>query len=118
MLDLDKIEANLFHQKIQANSETAAGGVEAFATLVSTAQANLYASEYQRSVRLLGEAAFNESSLVLHLEMICLARGGCCMYKDMNALRGGTSVLSKFWKDNKHFPPPVILINKDNDATI
>ncbi|KAF8594395.1 hypothetical protein BDV93DRAFT_421418, partial [Ceratobasidium sp. AG-I] len=116
--NLSETEAQSFHKTVYANSETTAGGSEVFASLNTITQDNLRAIERQKGVRVLGEAAFNQSSLVLQHDMTCVVRSGCCMHKDMNALKGGTSAMSTFWKENKALPQPVTLFNKDNDATI
>ncbi|KAF8601793.1 hypothetical protein BDV93DRAFT_414312, partial [Ceratobasidium sp. AG-I] len=115
---LSGIEAQNFHKAVQLNSETAAGGSETFASLDPIIQNDLHATEYHKGVWQLGEAAFNQSSPVLQHDMTCVVRTGCCMHKDMNAAKGGTSAMSMFWKENKALPQPVTLFNKDNDATV
>ncbi len=43
--------------------------------------------------------------------------GGCCMDKDLNAVKGGDKAMSEFWK-NSDLTPPVLLANKDNAAVL
>ncbi|KAJ3756107.1 hypothetical protein EV360DRAFT_72281 [Lentinula raphanica] len=40
---------------------------------------------------------------------------GCCMHKDLNAHKGATARMAEYWEENNKVPP-MILMNKDNDA--
>lgn len=42
---------------------------------------------------------------------------GCCMHKELNAVKGGTVAIGMWWKDND-IEGPKILFNKDNEATL
>lgn len=46
-----------------------------------------------------------------------LAWAGCCMHKEMNALKGGCAVMGEVYVE-KGFTPPVFLMNKDNEAAL
>lgn len=41
--------------------------------------------------------------------------GGCCMHKELNAMKGGNTRMSQFWARND-LQGPVLLMNRDNAA--
>jgi hypothetical protein len=42
---------------------------------------------------------------------------GCSMHKELNSVKGGNTAMMNWWAKNS-ITPPVLLANKDNDATI
>lgn len=118
LLSLDDSEAQKLDQSIQTSAETTAGSANIFASLAAAAQDDLRAAEYQKHVCQLGNKIFKQNTLDIQLDMSLLVRGGCCAHKDMNAAKGGTLAMSRFWTQNMHLPQPATLFNKDNDATV
>ncbi|KAG8790923.1 hypothetical protein FRC12_010657 [Ceratobasidium sp. 428] len=116
--DLGDTEAEQVYQEVQHNSEVAAGGADILAGLSLDDQETYRAAEYQKLITQLGSAELDRSSSHAVFDYSQVIRGVCCAHKDMNAVKGGASGMLAFWKENKMITPPVILFNKDNDATV
>jgi hypothetical protein len=66
----------------------------------------------------LGEHAFSNLAPEEQEDIGFFVCFGCCMHKDMNAVKGGVSGMQNYWKKSGNVPKPVILPNKDNDAVL
>ncbi|KAJ7631526.1 hypothetical protein B0H17DRAFT_1217810 [Mycena rosella] len=44
--------------------------------------------------------------------------GGCCMYKELNAAKGGSEGMKAWWKAHPDIQGPTLLANRDNAATL
>jgi len=42
---------------------------------------------------------------------------GCCMHKELNAVKGGNAAMTAWWQDN-NIDGPIILMNRDNTAAV
>ncbi|KLO04071.1 hypothetical protein SCHPADRAFT_841053, partial [Schizopora paradoxa] len=74
-------------------------------------------SDVQREVALeIGEELYDELPQEEKAIYELFFRGGCCMHKDLNAVKGGTKGLEAFWALVNIFP--ILLANKDNAAVL
>ncbi|KAI0323924.1 hypothetical protein GY45DRAFT_1213602, partial [Cubamyces sp. BRFM 1775] len=92
-----------------------AGGADAWAALTPEEidTANL---EIRRSIiRRLGEDAYGALPEQERQLADLLVHAGCCMHKELNAVKGGNARMMKFWS-LAGLQPPVLLMNRDNDA--
>lgn len=65
----------------------------------------------------LGEAAFDALPLDKQRRLRLFVIGGCCGHKDGNASEGEYKAMHDIWP-TLDAPPPILLANKDNAATI
>ena len=63
----------------------------------------------------LGDMAFNALSDKEKWEVNFLVWTGCCMHKEMNAVKGGSAMMQAYW-ESVGVVPPKLLKNKDNPA--
>jgi hypothetical protein len=68
-------------------------------------------------IKALGKLVFDGLPKTEQDQLTLFIRTGCCMHKDLNAVKGGDKAMQKMWKTlNK--TPPIILANKDNAAVL
>ncbi|RPD55279.1 hypothetical protein L226DRAFT_470707 [Lentinus tigrinus ALCF2SS1-7] len=92
----------------------AAGGNEVWATLNATALDAQSAAIMRSSIMRVGEDAYQALSDEEKADADLFVRGGCCMHKDLNAVKGVHAGLQAFWARTGH--APILLMNRDNDA--
>ena len=92
----------------------AAGGDEVWATLDASALNVQSAAIMRAAIMWVGEDAYQALSDEEKAEADLFVRGGCCMHKDLNAVKGVHAQLQAFW--SKTGVAPVLLMNRDNDA--
>ena len=92
------------------------GGLDAWEALseaekeakLSKASIQLYEDLAEDSMKGLSESEMQKASLFVWV--------GCCMHKDLNAVKGGNSAMQEAWKSKNRAPVP--LANRDNAAVI
>ncbi|EGO30878.1 hypothetical protein SERLADRAFT_412419 [Serpula lacrymans var. lacrymans S7.9] len=94
-----------------------AGGLECWNSLLPSERTKLELTMKSSMVRTLGQDAYLGLSETEKHEAEFLIRAGCCMHKELNAVKGGNDVMMAKW-DRLGVEGPVLLANKDNDATL
>ncbi|KAJ7753967.1 hypothetical protein DFH07DRAFT_773983 [Mycena maculata] len=95
--------------------EKAAGGLAAWDALPADEQSRINGTLHANLCQQIGQREFNQLSEEEKADVSFFVGGGCCMHKDLNAHRGGVERMAASWL--KHgFEPPILLMNKDNDA--
>ena len=79
--------------------------------LPSEQQAALMHDAWLTLTTQIGEAKFQKLSIDEQLEVNFLAWAGCCMHKELNAVKGGTSQMAAAWEE-LGLKPPIPLLNK------
>ncbi|KAJ3765715.1 hypothetical protein FB446DRAFT_794779 [Lentinula raphanica] len=92
-----------------------AGGPTAWDALPNEEKARQNESTYHSVLRHYGEQDFQSLSSEQQAEADFFIWCGCCMHKDLNAHKGATARMAEYWEENNKVPP-MILMNKDNDA--
>ncbi|KAJ3786109.1 hypothetical protein GGU10DRAFT_290878, partial [Lentinula aff. detonsa] len=69
-------------------------------------------------IRDIGKTEYDKLSPEEQADMELFLWAGCCMHKEMNAFKGRCIGLDQFWKDHPELPPPALLPNCDNAATL
>jgi hypothetical protein len=64
----------------------------------------------------LGTESFDKLPADIQQEHNLFFFGGCSIHK-LNAVKGGNTAMMAFWDSKAHSDQPVMLANKDNDAT-
>lgn len=99
----------------------AAGGLPAFNALPTGEQIILNKAAFTAVCFRIGEAAFAKLSEDEQISSDLFIWAGCCMHKELNAVKGGDTAMRQFWISEesvaKDVTPPMKLMNKDNDAT-
>lgn len=86
--------------------------------LLSDGEQHLHNSNLVKEVALqLGKTMYGELSDHEKHAFELFFRGGCCMHKDLNAVKGGDKEMCGIWKSLK-VHGPVLLANKDNMAVL
>lgn len=91
-----------------------AGGNHAWAILDAQALNAQSAAIMHAAVMRVGEAEYQALSDEAKVEADLFVRGGCCMHKDLNAVKGVNTRLQAFWSRTGH--TPILLMNRDNDT--
>ncbi|EIW58834.1 uncharacterized protein TRAVEDRAFT_101714, partial [Trametes versicolor FP-101664 SS1] len=66
-------------------------------------------------IKRLGEAAYNNLPEADKQVADLFVHAGCCMHKELNAVKGGNTRLMGYWA-KAGVQPPILLMNRDNDA--
>ncbi|KAL7282534.1 hypothetical protein ACG7TL_004005 [Trametes sanguinea] len=92
-----------------------AGGADAWSQLEpdQLEVKNLHIRE--RIIGRLGEAAYEDLPETDKELADLFVHAGCCMHKELNAVKGGNTRLMAFWANNG-VQAPILLMNRDNDA--
>ncbi|KAF7970056.1 hypothetical protein HWV62_25298 [Athelia sp. TMB] len=72
----------------------------------------------QEMLQTLGKAAHADLPDDVRRAMDFFVRAGCCMHKDLNAVKGGAKAMARAWFEIPGATPPVLLANKANDITL
>ncbi|KAJ8489944.1 hypothetical protein ONZ51_g2649 [Trametes cubensis] len=98
-----------------ATAVESAGGADAWAALMPE-EINIANLEIRQSmIARLGEAAYSALPEPERQLADLFIHAGCCMHKELNAVKGGNTRMMKFWSA-AGLQPPVLLMNRDNDA--
>ena len=92
----------------------AAGGNRVWATLDAQALSAQSAAIMHTAIMRVGEAKYQALSSEEKAEVDLFVCGGCCMHKDLNAVKGVNARLQAFWSQTGQ--APILLMNRDNDA--
>ncbi len=92
----------------------ATGGNRVWATLDRPALDAQSAAIMRAVVMRVGQDAYQSLSDEEKADTDLFVRGGCCMHKDLNAVKGIHTRLQAFWTRTGH--APTLLMNRDNDA--
>lgn len=65
----------------------------------------------------LGKSSYSSLADSERREYELFFRGGCCMHKDLNAVKGGDKAMGEIWH-TLGIPGPILLANKDNTAVL
>ncbi|KAF8602429.1 hypothetical protein BDV93DRAFT_443999 [Ceratobasidium sp. AG-I] len=118
ILRFSQSEASVFLASVQSSAETYSGSADMFLALEPEVQASILEQQEYQLTQSLGEKAYSLLSPEEQNDIAYFVRFGCCMHKDMNAVKGGVSGFQKFWSNSASDIQPVLLPNKDNDAVI
>ncbi|KAI0738461.1 hypothetical protein C8Q80DRAFT_1113708 [Daedaleopsis nitida] len=91
------------------------GGIQVWETLSPEVRAEHHDAIIRATRRKLGEAAFAALSDMEKRHASLFVHSFCCMHKDLNAFKGGNKEMTTYWND-AGVTPPVLLMNRDNDA--
>ena len=94
------------------------GGISAWEAMGVEEQHTHDATMMKALARRLGEEAYNELGTSEKREMDLFLWAGCCMHKDLNAVKGGDRAMAEWWKTSGVSAGPVLLANKDNTAML
>jgi hypothetical protein len=92
-----------------------AGGREKWDALSDEEKACFDSKAYNQVRKALGDIAFDALSEEEKKEVKFLVWTGCCMHKEMNAVKGRNSTMQAYWSIVVATPPK-LLTNKDNAA--
>lgn len=96
---------------------TAMGGQDVW-NRISPLERDAYEAEVAKELALhTGKSVYSALSESQKHEYELFFRGGCCMHKDLNAVKGGDKEMSEIWT-KIGVPGPVVLPNKDNNAIV
>ncbi|KAI0718169.1 hypothetical protein C8T65DRAFT_639222 [Cerioporus squamosus] len=98
-----------------SNVVEGAGGRDAWASLSEVEQQSIGTTILQSAILRLGEEEYRRLSAEEKAEVDLFVRGGCCMHKELNAVKGGYARMSAFW-EKTGLQPPILLMNRDNEA--
>ncbi|KIK80700.1 hypothetical protein PAXRUDRAFT_157974 [Paxillus rubicundulus Ve08.2h10] len=104
--------AQLTWKKIEQVIEDA-GGFEAWVTLQVSKQKKRVETTHCAMHYEIGVEFFNLLSQAKKDTTNFFIWGSCCMHKELNAVKGGNSVMTLWWHDN-NIDPPIVLMNQDN----
>ncbi|KAG2074964.1 hypothetical protein BDR04DRAFT_1171787 [Suillus decipiens] len=96
---------------------TAAGGMEAWEALTSREQ-HLRSSEALLQLKLtIGQEKFDGLTESAKESVDFFVWAGCCMHKDLNAVKGGNARMQSWWAHHS-VNGPILLMNHDNTAAV
>ncbi|KAG1853184.1 hypothetical protein DFJ58DRAFT_728297 [Suillus subalutaceus] len=94
---------------------TTAGGMEAWEALTAGEQ-HLRSSEALRQLKLtIGQEKFDGLTESAKESIDFFIWAGCCMHKDLNAVKGGNTRMQSWWAHHS-IDGPILLMNRDNAA--
>jgi hypothetical protein len=93
------------------------GGIEAWTSMTNEERNSRDILMMEGVALELGEEAYNALSAAEQRELDLFVRAGCCMHKELNAVKGGNAAMTTWWAAND-IPGPVLLANRDNAATL
>ncbi|EUC54653.1 hypothetical protein RSOL_063630 [Rhizoctonia solani AG-3 Rhs1AP] len=91
--------------------DNTSNGVESWRTLPSDQQAAIFHNAWLALVAETGEAEFQKLGVDEQLDIDFLAWAGCCMHKELNAVKGGALRMAVAWEE-LGWNPPIALLNK------
>ncbi|EDR09156.1 uncharacterized protein LACBIDRAFT_326543 [Laccaria bicolor S238N-H82] len=92
---------------------SAVGGLDTFDALSPQEQDVQNKAMYERVCSHVGEKSFNAMSAAQQHAANLFIWVGCCMHKELNAIKIGDTSMGAFWKE-ENLTPPMKLMNKDN----
>ncbi|KAF8595756.1 hypothetical protein BDV93DRAFT_514732 [Ceratobasidium sp. AG-I] len=107
-----------FLDSVRSSAGNFAGGMDMFSALEPNIQATILAQQQTKLICALGEKAYAMLAPEEKKDIGYFVRFGCCMHKDMNAVKGAVSGFQKFWNNSTGNSRPILLPNRDNDAVI
>ncbi|QRV88435.1 hypothetical protein RhiJN_16453 [Ceratobasidium sp. AG-Ba] len=109
-----KLQSMLVKEQLHALStylDQASNSTSDWRTMPSEQQAALMHDAWLALAYQIGEAEFQRLDLTLQQDIDFLAWAGCCMHKELNAVKGGVAQMANIW-DNHQLTPPIPLQNK------
>ncbi|KAJ7681294.1 hypothetical protein B0H17DRAFT_867112, partial [Mycena rosella] len=103
---------------IQKKNVEEVGGEEAWARLSDEEKDVLSKSSMDALAHRIGEKAFSLLSPEQQHELNRFFWAGCSMHKELNCCRAFNEGMMDYYDDNPDIEPPVLLANRENDATI
>jgi len=98
-----------------------AGGVEAYDMLSEAEQYRRGQEAHEAMIDRFGVEAYEKlkesEAEICGTGATLFVWAGCSMHKDLNAFKYAAKAVSDFWKENG-LDPPILLVNKDNAATL
>ncbi len=109
----------LVENMLRANWEKmeSIGGISQWERMSAEEKHTCDAAMMNAFARRLGEEAYNKLEPGEKHDMDLFLWAGCCMHKDLNAVKGGDRAMAEWWK-RSGLTGPVILTNKDNAVTL
>lgn len=104
------------HEENQKKIE-ALGGPAVWDTMSTEAQDAVDDVHQKEMLTRLGKAAHGSLPEDVRRAMDFFVRAGCCMHKDLNAVKGGAKAMAAWYADSG-VTAPVLLANKGNDVVI
>ncbi|KAJ7448747.1 hypothetical protein FB451DRAFT_1053734 [Mycena latifolia] len=105
-------------EDIQKKNLKEVGGEAAWEQL-SDAQKDVLSKSSMDSLAFhIGEEAFSQLSPEQKHEFSLFFWAGCSMHKELNCCRAFNEGMMEYYEKNPEIEPPVLLANRDNDATI
>ncbi|KAJ7708165.1 hypothetical protein B0H17DRAFT_1191658 [Mycena rosella] len=104
-------------REIQRKNLEEVGGEE-WSKLSNTEKDTLSKSSMDTLVFCIGDVAFTQLSPEAKHEINLFFWAGCSMHKELNCCRSFNEGMMGYYDDNPDIEPPVLLANRDNDATI
>ncbi|KAH9946519.1 hypothetical protein B0H21DRAFT_693524, partial [Amylocystis lapponica] len=95
----------------------AAGGPEAWELLSAEEQKDHDVNMLRELYQLLGHESYLKLSDDEKRQLDLCIWAGCSMHKELNSVKGGNTSMMGWWKEHG-VDGPVLLANKDNDATL
>ncbi|KDN38969.1 hypothetical protein RSAG8_09126, partial [Rhizoctonia solani AG-8 WAC10335] len=97
--------------------DTAANQICDWRTLPTDEQATLMHDAWFAMAAQMGEVEFQKLNPDEQFEVDFLAWSGCCMHKELNAVKGGVTAMTHAWKE-RNLIPPCAFPNKFEAATV
>ncbi|KIJ12215.1 hypothetical protein PAXINDRAFT_83254, partial [Paxillus involutus ATCC 200175] len=92
-----------------------AGGLEGWESLSNEEQQRRTETARHALHHQIGVERFNLLSPAEQAATDFFVWAGCCMHKELNAVKGGNTAMTAWWQENG-IEPPIVLMNKDNAA--
>ncbi|KDN34721.1 hypothetical protein RSAG8_12195, partial [Rhizoctonia solani AG-8 WAC10335] len=108
---LKKMMVNQQLYKLTTYLDSAANGISNWRELLHNQQAAVFHDAWLVLVTQTGETKFQKLSLAEQFDTDFLAWAGCCMHKELNAVKGGASSMAITWEE-LGLKPPIPLQNK------
>ncbi|THH13279.1 hypothetical protein EW146_g6916 [Bondarzewia mesenterica] len=103
--------------RVMSDTVQQAGGPAAWEALLADEKTRRHVEIEQEVCITYGQDAFNTlSEDEKHITGLCIW-AGCCMHKDLNAVKGGDKMMRAFWT-KEGLEPPLLLLNRDNRAAM
>ncbi|PBK85845.1 hypothetical protein ARMGADRAFT_1047959 [Armillaria gallica] len=101
--------------KVSQEAIINAGGMASWENISQNERKTHHDEAFRRFAFELGEAEFAKLDDSQKKNIDLLIWAGCCMYKEMNAFKGGCTHMSRWWEENG-VSGPIKMYNRDNAA--
>ncbi|KAI0683922.1 hypothetical protein C8T65DRAFT_749159 [Cerioporus squamosus] len=103
--------------EVTASVIAAAGGLTAWEELSVEDRVGSFAAKLRTAMMNVGKDVYAELPAEEKRPLDLFVRLGCAMHKDLNAVKGGASVMGPAWIE-MGATPPILLANKENASTL